>query len=171
MYDIRNTIAKKMNAPRQGGFTFVEVIVYTGIFVIATTLIVGILTVMIRSYSRLAAARALNTSAQTALERMVRDIRDASDASIVSEDLILVMGGTPATVTYSLDAGTVAVKEDGVPAGVLTGSTVTVTTLDFASYTTASSTAIGITLSLTATQGSVTRSEIFYTLATLRDSY
>lgn len=166
---------------RAGGFTLVEMLFYIALLSLVLLAVTETLIVMTRSYGALRAAQRIEEEAGFALERMVREIRDASritDAGSVfgsHPGTVLLTtttaSGAARTVEFYLDSGTLMLKEDGAVTGALTSARTGVTNVIFRKITTARSKAVKIELTLTSGTGSAARSESFYATAVLRDSY
>jgi len=124
----------------------------------------------------------LENSAQTSLERMSRDIRNASSIIAASSTLGVSPGvlaiktknenGTSTEVLYYLDSSKMLhVKENGVDIGKLTASTTPVSNLVFTQSTTTNSVAIKIDISMQTLKNSATTTEKFWATYILRGSY
>lgn len=167
------------SSPR--GFSLVEMLFYMAILSIALLAVTQTLIVMVRSYGNLRAAHRIEQDAGLALERMLREARDASDITDAESvfgshpgELFLTTttaAGAARTVEFYLLNGQLMLKEDGAVTGALTGTKTTVTNLIFRKITTARSKGVKIELTMTSGAGSALKTEIFYGTAVLRDSY
>lgn len=158
--------------------TLIEVIIYTAILAIIFILIVNSLSIVIKAFNQGRVAIKINNSAETAMERMTREIRFAYDidASSTLDHLVLntyVLGTeNPTTAEFYLDSGKLMVKERVLPAGQLTSSDLTVTNLIFRQITASStSKAIKIEMTIRGSSGNYQKTENFYNTAILRESY
>ncbi|MEK7538647.1 MAG: type II secretion system protein [Patescibacteria group bacterium] len=123
------------------GFTLVETLIYIAFMVIFSGLVVQSLLVLTNGFYTLRAQRALNHSANTAIERILRETRNAygidyanSNFHIPPHKLVLLKKdlatGTNTTIEFSVNsAGELIVKEGGVDKGVLVGNGVQVVAL------------------------------------------
>lgn len=168
-------------AKPSAGFSLVEMLIYVGILVIASALIVSVLLTTSRGYAQLSVTRAVSTSAAASLERLVRDIRGAYsiDASSVlgTNPGVLVLDsfdedGSPYTTTYTLSNGSVMVQVTGGSATPLTASGVTASSLIFRTEANGTqSTTITVQMELEASRGKATLKKFFQTSAVVRNSY
>ncbi|MDO8482863.1 MAG: hypothetical protein Q7S86_03535 [bacterium] len=166
--------------PRQG-FSLVETIIYTGLLALILFAVTNMMLLMSHSYNYLKLSRHIHVSAVTALDRMVRDIRNAQSVDTGQSTLgtspgVLTLNtstvsGTPQTVQFYVSGGGIRVKQDGVDVGPVTLPDVALTNLVFRQISTGISSAVKIELTLQAGVGPSARSANFYATAILRDSY
>lgn len=166
---------------RKKGFTLVEVIIYVGLLAMVLVAVVNMFVLMGTSYNFLKLSRHMQTSATTAVDRMVRDIRNAQSINIAQSTLgtspgVLTLNtttaaDTPQTLQFYVSSGILRVKQDGGDIGPVTLPDVTISSLIFRQISTGVSQAVKIELSLSAGTGPSTRSANFYSTAVLRDSY
>jgi len=165
----------------QRGFSLVEMIFYVALLALALYAVTETLLIMVRSYGSLRSTQRIEQDAGVALERMLREIRDASavqDAGSVlgahPGELLLTTtnaSGTPRTVEFLLSNGALQLWEDGVLSGSLTGGKTSVTNLIFRKISTTRSTGVRVEMTVESGSGSRLRRENFYGTAVLRDSY
>lgn len=174
-----NSVFSIHNSAR--GFSLVEILFYVALFSLALVAALHALIVITRSHATLRAAAHIEQESAAALQRMLREIRDANNAGAAGS----VFGAHPGrlllnttattggarTVLFYLDSGKLALKEDGALTGFLTSSTTNVSNLVFRSITTARSEGVKIELTMQSGTGPAARSENFYVTAVLRDSY
>lgn len=166
---------------QSSGFSLVEAIIYAGLLSLILVSTVSMLLGMSRAYLYLNFSRHIQTSAITAVDRIVRDIRNAQTVNVAQSTLgtspgVLTLDTTtatssPQTIQFFVSNGVLRVKQDGGDLGPLTVSDVTVQNLVFRQMNTGISEAIKIELTLTAGTGPTARSVNFYATAILRDSY
>ncbi|MDO8590465.1 MAG: prepilin-type N-terminal cleavage/methylation domain-containing protein [bacterium] len=159
------------------GFSLVEMIIYVGLLALILVSLVNMLLGMSRAYGYLKFSQHIQTSAVIALDRMVRDIRNAESVSVPESVLdtspgILTLNTTTATsslqtLQFFVSNGALRVKQDGGDLGPLTLPDVTVDNLVFRQMNTGISEAVKIDLTLS----SGTHTANFYATALLRDSY
>jgi type II secretory pathway component PulJ len=158
------------------GFSVIEMLVYMAVLVTVT--LAGVLTYLSLSTNlvRYETERALSHAAQVSLERMVRDIREATSVNTGLSTLgtspgvlTLVSGAT--TTKFSLSTGNVLLTRNGVDVGPLTNDNVTVNQLMFTRYTGTSTELIRIALTLSASNKAASTTQTFYSSAVLRGTY
>ncbi len=163
------------------GFSLVETIIYIGLLVLVLVAIMNMTLSMARAYGYFKLSRHVQTSAINALDRMVRDIRNAQSVNVGQSTLGTSPGvltlittsatGTAQTLQFYVATSTLRVKQDGGDVGPLTLSDVSVSSLIFRQISTGISQAVKIELTLSTGSGSTTRTANFYDTAILRDSY
>jgi|SRR3989338_516846 len=175
-----SALCSMLHAPCRRGFSLVEAIIYIGLLVLILVAVINMMLLMSRSYNFLKASRHMQISAITALDRMVREIRNAqsidigqsafgTDVGVLTLNTTTV-AGVSQTIQFYLD-GAVRLKLDGVDIGPMTLPDVTVMGLTFRQITTGISQAVKIELSLLTGVLPSTRLSNFYGTAILRDSY
>ena len=163
------------------GFSLVEMLFYVAILSIALVAVMQTIIVVTRSYGTLRTAQRIEQEAAISMERIVREVRDASGIDGVGSvlgshpgELLLDttdVSGTPRTVEFYLDSGKLSLKENGVVTGLLTSPKVTISNLVFREITTTNSKGVKIEMTMQAGSGPSARTETFYGTAVLRDSY
>ena len=163
------------------GMSLVEILIYIFTLVILISVVVSSLFSFTRSYRSIQSAQTIERSAMTALERMVREIRDSlsvdsSQSVFNAGDGVLTLGttddnGAATTVQFFTSGQRVHVKEAGVDVGALTASSARVTSLIFRLITEPQAKAIKIEMTIESGQGSGYKSKPFYTTVVLRGSY
>ncbi len=165
----------------KNGVSLVEMIIYVALLTSVTTLVVNGLVTMSKTYNDLRLSKNVTTSANSALTRMVYEIRqaqsvDATQSTFITSPGQLTLNTTPAggsqtTVKFYLQNGVLKSMVGGVEEGQLTLSNTTVSNLIFSRIQNSVSQAIKISLTLQSTVGSKTKTETFYTTAVLRNIY
>ncbi len=163
------------------GFSLVEMLFYVAILAISLVTVMQTLVVITRSYGILRSAQRVEQEASFSLDRMVREVRDASDVSDAESTFSVHPGklflttttseGAARTVEFSLTAGKLSLKENGVVTGLLSSDKTSISNLVFRKITTARSKGVKIEMTMQSGTGTTTRSENFYATAVLRDSY
>jgi type II secretory pathway component PulJ len=161
------------------GFSLVEMLVYISVLTIIFVVIVETLLSFTSSYHRLAALRSLDHTATDSLERVTRDIRNATSIDAVNS----VFGGTAGalsvvatqnsistTTKFYLASQALDVNVNGTLVGPLTNTNVAVTALTFTSLTSTNSTAVKVDMTLAATDGPLTVSKIYHSTIILKGS-
>ncbi len=169
---------------KSGGFTIVEMIIYTALFAALSVMLINVLLVMLKSYTQMRASHDFLDSGSVVLERVTREIRGASSIDAVtsvfnSSPGVLKLnttdaGGAAKTVQFSRSAGNVLQMLDSTDgtARDLTGPKISVTSLIFRSMTTTKGKAVRLEMTLQSTRaGATSRTITLYDTATLRSSY
>lgn len=159
----------------------VETLLYTAIFSFMLVVIAEALIAAVRFTGTLRVAARIERDAGLALERMVREIRDAQSIDATASVLGTHPGtialyttnasGGARTVQFYLENGVVYLTEDGAVVGPLSSAGVTVSNLIFRRAATPRSEGVKIELTLQSGSGQAARSENFYATVVLRDSY
>ncbi|MCK5095784.1 MAG: hypothetical protein KAR24_00310 [Candidatus Pacebacteria bacterium] len=116
---------------KQRGMTLVEVITYSALLIIITSAVVGIVLNFASVYESIHASNKLRTSAVSAADRIVFEIRNAQDITSVSSNDITLTNISGDTIDFALTSGKITIEENGGGTQNLTGSDVTATTLNF----------------------------------------
>lgn len=174
-----HSVLSSQNVAR--GFSLVEMLFYVVILSLSLIAVMQTLMVLTRSYGVLRSVQRIEREASTAMERMIREIRDANDIDDAGSVLGTNPGelllrstdssGTARTVEFYLDGGKVSLRENGVVSGLLTTAKATVSNLVFRKITTTNSKGVKIEMTITTGSGPSAQSENFYATAVLRDSY
>jgi len=123
------------------GFSLVETIMYIAIFSIIVSGLIATAFSILNSFRYLEAYEDIAHSSTFALERMTRELRNASEVDIVESVLGTSPGtlvlkttdavGDPTTTTFSLSGGRIIMQEGSSVAVPLTSTHVTVSNLTF----------------------------------------
>lgn len=169
------------HVPCRRGFSLVEAVIYTGLTILVLVAVVNMLLLLSRAYGQLKSSRHMQTSAVSALDRVVRDIRNSQSVDMGQSTLGVSPGvltlnstdtaGTAQTFQFYVLNGVLRVKKDSVDLGPLTLPDVTVSNLIFRRISTGISQAVKIDMTFTTGTGQSARSANFYGTAILRDSY
>jgi len=163
------------------GVSLIETIVYISILIMIVSVIVGALSFTTRSYRRIQSAEIIESTAVISLDRMNREIRDASGIDTTQSVFntspgILMLNTTDendvaTTVKFFVAEGVIRVVEGGVDIGPISRNMARVTTLLFQSITNSQSKAIKIKMTVEVGQGESYLSKSFYSTVVLRGSY
>ena len=159
----------------------IEMLIYTAILVILAMVVVNVFLGLRRSTTALSATQVIESSAIISLERMTREIRDATSVDTGLSTLgtspgVLQLnttdaGGTPTTVQFYVSGRALRIKEAGTDIGPLTATTTRITNLVFRKITTAQSQAVKIEMTLESGTSTSYRQKKFYSTVVLRGSY
>lgn len=123
------------------GYSLVETIVYVALFVGLSALLIDSLIVMGKAYTESRASRDILVSAQTSVDRIMRDVRSANAVSVIgsyfdaSPGILLISikdeNGVASTEKFNLDNGQVFLSVNNGAAVPLTDPHVSVDSLVF----------------------------------------
>ncbi|MDP2593632.1 MAG: hypothetical protein Q8P52_03225 [bacterium] len=163
------------------GFSFIEMMIYASILALMFISVVNVLVVMGRSYGSFRSASYVVQSGETALNRIITEVRKAESIDLAGSTLdsnpgILKIntfddGGSPKTVLFRVSEGVVWLDENGTPSGRLTHSDVEVSNLIFRRIETPISEGVKIELEVTSDLSGTTTAKNFYGSAIMRNSY
>lgn len=165
-----------------GGFTLVEMVIYTAFLAILVVLAINSLLVVSKAFAYLRVSRNINTSAEAAFERISRETRNAYDVDLVQTTQGTSPGrlmlktkdsfGANTTIEFYVDgSGRLAVREGNVNAGILMAKNTTVNNFVVNVITTTNSLGVKIDLGITGSKGIVTESKNFHDTVILRRTY
>lgn len=166
-----------MHSRTTNGFSLLELLVYVTILSATSILVVGVLLSLARSYGSLSVSKSIHRSAAVSLERLVREIRDASSITTAQSTFsehpgVLVLetdvSGVESTVGFSVVDGALVVSQGGMSQGALTEPLVEVDSLIFRSFN--EGVGVKVELELTGTRGSISKTESFEVSALLREA-
>lgn len=159
----------------------IEILGYTFVLALLVAVVVYTLIAVSTSYRAIKSSAGVESVAETGLERMTRDIRDATSIDVVNSTLTTSPGiltlnttddsGATTTVQFFLSGTTLHVKEAGVDIGPLSASGVRITNIVFKQITTAQSQAVKIELTAESGAGKTYNASSFYSTIILRGSY
>lgn len=163
----------------QKGFTLMEILIYIAVLTGLSVLGVNSILTITRAFGTVRLTRSIDTSAAVAMERMIREIRLASNIDPTSEfdqpdGVLKLNAGLPTAIEFSTTTDLVlTVKEGGTSEEDLTQSGIEVTSLIFRKISPSeNSRAVKIEIELRGTKGGFQKSEKFYGTATvLRGSH
>ena len=158
------------------GFTLAELLVYAAIMGFVLTFVIGGVISLNQAVRVSRASRDVNISAATALERMEREIKDASGVVESASTLgvspgVLTIATTNAsttggTIKFSISGGQVMLTTNATT--TLSSSLVNVSRLVFYLATSTNSATVRVEMTLS---GTSTQSRNYYDTAVLRESY
>lgn len=173
----------KFTNRKNKGFTLIELLIYVAVLAIVSVLVMGTIVMTMRAFNRIKVARAIDDSAKSAMERMVNEIRYASNIDLGQSTLGAHPGklvldsvdrtsGATTTIEFSLGGDLLRIKEGSSDYQDIVSSGVQVTNLVFRNIAASStSKAVKIEMSVKATKGSYERISNFYDTVILRQSY
>ena len=164
------------------GSTLIEAIIYAAILALVAVMATDSLLIMMKSYASIKITRAINLSAQTGMERMAREIRNANSVDDANSIFAVSPGrlrlntvdlsGASTTIEFTVGSSTVFIKEGAAVAEALTPSSVQINNLTFNKITASNtSVAIKIKMGVTGVKKDITKLDNFYDTVILRGSY
>ncbi len=166
----------------KGGFTFVELLIYIGFLSMFLTVMINCVVLFSKSWATIRAHRALNTSAVALLERITRDVRNATAINVGASSFATSTGaltittkddaGSFVATTYQLSTTTnsVTITQNGVT-GPITPAETTVSNLTFWRFSTTQADGIRIGVTMTGNANGKTATQTFYTSVLSRGQY
>jgi type II secretory pathway pseudopilin PulG len=157
------------------GFTLIEMLIYIALLVVIFLLVINTVMSFTRSYRELSALRAADQGGSDALERIVREIRDATGVDTTQSVLgtttgTLFLVNNATTTKFYLQNNTVHLTVNGTYVGPLTGSSTSVTSLIFYFLSTTTTEAVKIDMTVQGKSGQTTKTKNFHTTTVLRSS-
>jgi type II secretory pathway pseudopilin PulG len=159
---------------KNGGYTLVELLFYISLFSILALLVINSLLVMTKAFRETSIHVEL-TQSSNIIERMSREIRNASVVTVASADNITINttdgAGATKTVQFLLSGTNLQLLENGVLTGNLNSPNIRVSALTFTEITTTEGKALKIFLTVDSRNDIQARSVDFYNTVGLRQSY
>ena len=154
-------------------------LIYIALLVMIFMVVLKTLLSFSSTYRTIAANRIIEASAITSLERMTRDIRNATSIDAVNStfgsnpgilSLITTQNGVSTTTKFYVSSNTIQVDVNGTNIGPLTTSRVSVTSLIFTQLTGSTTNAVKIDMTLQGSNGNVTKTKIYHSTIVLKGS-
>lgn len=161
----------------KSGYSLVELVIYISLLSIMIVIVVNTIISFTRSYHNLGALRAVEHSANDAMERISRDIRSASTVDAANSTLgsspgvltlIATAGGFSTTTKFYIQNNILKMDINGVYYGPLSLTSATVSNLVFRDLSSAVSYAVKIDMTIQATVGQVTKTKTYHSTVILR---
>ena len=162
-----------LNFKKQFGFALVEIIIYIALFAVMSIAVTNSLLVMIKSFALTAVQQDFLTTTSI-MERMVREIRQASDVTLVSStDIQLTGTNSPEFKLVGTNLQLVDTSGSCTSGQncYLNTPNINITSLTFTLITTTQSKAVKIQMSVTDSKDRSGKTENFYNTVTLRGKY
>lgn len=173
----------KLSTPSiEGGYSFVEIIVYMMLFVTLSTLLISCLIGMTKSYRVMRSTNDLIDSAHVSMERVTREIRGATSIDLTTSVFSTNPGvlklnttdslGASKTVEFDTAGGALEMIDSSYGAATnLTGESVAITSLVFRKITPAHGSAVKVEMTLHSLRSPIDRSISLTDTIELRGSY
>ncbi len=158
------------------GFTIIEVLIYTGVMVIAVGAAVTSLISLNSVIMRNAVERDLAQAASASLEYLVREIRTADVVMPTlstfgsSPGALTVVHGATTTRLY-MNGGALTLEQNGAVLGPITTANVTVNSLIFTHFVGTNTELVRVALTLSTNSRYASSTRTYYTSAVLRGTY
>lgn len=169
------------NLRKNSGFSLVEILVYIAVFAVLAVVVINSYATVVASFNETQTNRDLQESGNTVMERISREIRQASSVTVANSTLgsspgILEMAstdysGTAQTVKFTLASGAVNLYINGSLIGNLVGQNISATSLIFRRFTTTAGTGVKIELTIQDQRGKDRKTANFYNSIILRGDY
>lgn len=170
-----------MRSHSSRGYTLVEMLVYVAILSFLMVVLIGSIVVIINSFTRVRVVRAVAEVGGGALERIVREIRQASaittaGSAFDSSPGVLQLAttdsnGDDTAIVFALSGNDLTIQEGVNATSTLLGGPVYVSSLIFRQLSTTTASGVKIELSLADERLPGMSPITFYTTAVLRGSY
>ncbi len=166
----------------EGGYSFVEIIVYMMLFITLSTVLISCLIGMTKSYRVMRSTNDLLDSAHVSMERVTREIRGATSIDLTTSVFATNPGvlklnatdvsGAPKTVVFDTVSGALEMTDSSYGAATdLTGESVSVTSLIFRKIVSAHGSAVRVEMTLHSLRSPIDRSISLTDTVALRGSY
>lgn len=167
------------NCRRQDGFSIVEIVIYLAIFTMVSVLVINSFVTVMSSFSTTRTNRDLLESGITSMERMSREIRQATNVDLAASNLsggILQLNskdqlGNSIVIKFNKEASLLNLYQDGILSGNLLRQNVSLDSLIFRRISTAESEAIKIEMTIQDTRSKENKTVNFYDTIILRGGY
>lgn len=163
------------------GFSLVEVLVYLALLILLLGGIINSTLLLAKSYRSVKAVRSIESSAISSMDRMMREIKDATSINSGLSSFNVNPGtlalnttdasGTAETLKFYVLDNKIMMDRNGSNVGQLTFSDSRITTLIFRSISTSTSQAVKIEMAIQSGTSTSFITKNFYDTAILRSSY
>jgi Tfp pilus assembly protein PilW len=161
------------------GFSLVETIIYLAIFTMVSILVINSFITVMSSFAITRTNRSLLEAGISSIERMSRDIRQASSIDLTNSNLnkgILQLNSTDQSgdsiiIKFTKENSTLNIYQAGTLSGSLLGQNIVVDNLIFRRIATAHGEAVKIEMTLRDTKSKNNKTENFYDTIILRGGY
>lgn len=163
------------------GFIILETLIYMVILVVVIFMIFKSVTSMIVIHRKVILSEALESSSSLSMERILREIRNASSVDIVGSSFGVSPGvlklsgidpdGAAYTITFDMVGGVMRIAKNAGTPSALTSGAITVNSLIFRHLSNSNSEAVRVEVSFVGNTGSDTKTLDLSGFAVLRGSY
>lgn len=164
---------RKTTKIKKEGYAVLELIFYIAFFVVLSLVVIEAMVVMAKSFKETSIYAEL-AQGGSMMERISREIRQASSISSISADDLALNTGASGTTEFKFVSPNIQIWEiDGlnVNIGNLNPPSIAVTALGFTQIITTEGKAVKISFTLQSNSDAQGRLENFYDTITLRESY
>jgi len=161
------------------GISLIETLVYVAILAVILTFVMSGILSLFKVSESVRSSRSLNQTASVALERVVRDLRDAKSINVPESILdtspgvlvfTTIVGGGTVTVTYEISDGRL-IRTTEAGSEPMSPSDVTISSLVFRHVLTTRSEAVKVDMSIADKDGDIEGVRDFDAITVLRNSY
>ncbi|MFA7315587.1 MAG: hypothetical protein WC059_02175 [Candidatus Paceibacterota bacterium] len=170
-----------MRTKQTGGYSVIEILIYVALFATLSIAVINSYTVVLASFGATRVNRELLEAGSTIMERMSREVRQATSVDVTSSVLGSSLGvlqlnttdtaGYVTTSKFIIENGLLNMYTGGSLVGSLSGAHVSITNLIFRKITTTEGEAIKIELTIQNSTSKTLRTENFYNTIVLRGTY
>ena len=152
------------------GYAILELLFYIAFFVTLSLVVIDAMITMARSFREISIQAEL-TQSGTIMERMSREIRQASSINSISANNLALNIGVSQTIEFKFISPNIQLWDNGSNIGNLNSPNIAVTALNFTQIATAKGKAVKVSLTLRDNNDIQGRLVNFYDTITLRGSY
>jgi Tfp pilus assembly protein PilE len=164
----------KRSVNKKAGLTMVETLFYISIFAVLSIVIINAMIYMTGSFRETSVQAELMRGGEI-MEKISREIKQADSINTISSTSLKLNtkneSGQSKTVTFILVGSNMQFLEDDILTGNLNAATILVTNVNFTNITTAVSTAVKLSFSISSSRDVQNRTYDFYDTLILRGSY
>lgn len=163
------------------GISLIEAIISIAILAVMMVVITKGMSAFLVAYRNVKEVRKLENSALSAMDRIIREVRnaesvDTTNSSLSSANGVLVLNttdssGSAMTVKFYLSGNKIYVEENGISLGPITATGISITSLTFRLISTPVSQAVKVEMSILDVGASPDLYRSFFDTALLRGSY
>ena len=152
------------------GYAILDLLFYIAFFVTLSLVVIDAMITMARSFREISIQAEL-TQSGTIMERMSREIRQASSINSISANNLALNIGVSQTIEFKFISPNIQLWDNGSNIGNLNSPNIAVTALNFTQIATAKGKAVKVSLTLRDNNDIQGRLVNFYDTITLRGSY
>lgn len=172
-----------MKNAKTSGYSLIEVVIYTAILASLTIFVANTVLLSFSSLKNARINRKINLSAETALERLIRESRLArsvdntlsvlgsNPSTLVLESVASAVDATPSSKSFFISGGRLAFQKNGGEIKFLTAPNIYVSSFLVSKTESLHSEAVKINLILESSESASPVSRSFYISAVLRGGY
>lgn len=152
------------------GYVVLELLFYIVFFVTLSLVVIDAMITMARAFKETSIQAEL-TQGGTIMERISREIRQASSINLISANDLVLNTGVSNTMEFKFISPNIQLWDNGSNIGNLNTPNIIVTALTFTQITTTKGKAVKIAISFRSSQDNLSRIQDFYDTVVLRGGY